>query len=80
MLVKRKSMLTGIEHELDIPITQEELDSMKEVQIIPGLISKFTVPGKLMQNAFPHLSPSQREYLMTGSTDEEWKETFREVY
>ncbi len=29
--------------------------------------------GTLIQNAMPHLSPDQREFLMTGITPEEWE-------
>ena len=29
--------------------------------------------GMLIQNAMPSLSDSDREFLMTGITDEEWK-------
>lgn len=32
--------------------------------------------GVLVQDAFPTLSPSQREFLMTGVTDEEWNAEF----
>tara|TARA_R110002020_G_scaffold22920_12_gene76896 strand:+ start:1288 stop:1509 length:222 start_codon:yes stop_codon:yes gene_type:complete len=58
MLVSRVSQFSGISRTLDLPITQEQLDSWME--------------GKLIQEAFPHLSADQREFLMTGSTPEEW--------
>lgn len=32
--------------------------------------------GELIQNVMPHLSPDDREFLMTGITPEEWAETF----
>ena len=31
-----------------------------------------------IQNIFPHLTPGQREFIMTGITDDEWDETFKE--
>ena len=34
--------------------------------------------GEYIQNAFPYLSPDDREFLMTGISPEGWKETFRE--
>ena len=34
--------------------------------------------GVLIQNALPHLSNGDREFLMTGVTDEEWDEAFPE--
>ena len=30
--------------------------------------------GELIQNAFPELSVSEREFIMTGMTDDEWNE------
>jgi hypothetical protein len=32
--------------------------------------------GKLVQEAFPFLSPDQREFLISGLTPEEWAEIF----
>lgn len=32
--------------------------------------------GALMQEAFPYLTPDEREFLMTGLTPEEWEEIF----
>lgn len=34
--------------------------------------------GALIQEALPYLTPSEREFLMTGCTDNEWDEIFRE--
>jgi hypothetical protein len=34
--------------------------------------------GALIQQVLPYLSPSEREFLMTGSTDDEWDEIFKE--
>lgn len=34
--------------------------------------------GVLIQIALPHLTPSEREFLLTGSTDAEWDENFKE--
>lgn len=31
---------------------------------------------ELIQNALPHLTPDEREFLLTGITPEEWKATF----
>lgn len=33
--------------------------------------------GKLIQQAYPFLTPSEREFLMTGMTDDEWNEVFQ---
>jgi len=32
--------------------------------------------GELIQKVFPHLSISQREFLLTGAWDNEWDEAF----
>jgi len=33
-------------------------------------------PNKMVQDAFPDMSPEDREFLMTGITPQEWKELF----
>ena len=34
--------------------------------------------GELAQSAFPDASPSEREFIMSGYTDFDWDEMFRE--
>jgi hypothetical protein len=34
--------------------------------------------GVLIQDAMPHLSPDEREFLMTGITPDEWADTMGE--
>jgi len=58
MLITRISKLTGVTHTLDIPVTENQLDAWKE--------------GGLIQDIMPHLTPNQREFIMTGITPEEW--------
>ena len=65
MLVQKKSALTGEVHEMDLPITEEQL-------------KRWHSGENLIQNIFPHLTPSQREFLLTGATQEEWDEHFGE--
>ncbi len=60
MLVTKVSMFSGVSHTLDIPVTQEQLDSW--------------LGGKLIQVAMPNLSPDDREFLITGMTPDEWEE------
>ena len=62
MIVKKKSLLTGKVHTMDLPITQEQIDSW--------------VNGELIQNAMPQLDREQREFLISGITPEEWKKAF----
>ena len=63
MKITKKSMLTGKEHTMDLPVTEEELKRWKDT-------------NAKIQHVFPHLSDSEREFLMTGATDEEWNNAF----
>jgi hypothetical protein len=62
MQITRTSMFTGVEHTLDLPVTQAQLDN-------------YYKGGALLQNAFPHLDAGHREFIKTGVTPEEWNET-----
>ena len=66
MLITRTSTITGQEHTLDLDINPDQL-----VRINTGI--------ELIQNIVPHLSPSDREFIMTGITDEEWDNTFGNI-
>lgn len=58
MLIKKKSTLTGKIHEKEIDVTQEQLDQW--------------IGGKCIQFVMPHLSLDDREFLISGTTPEEW--------
>jgi hypothetical protein len=62
MLIKRISPRTKQENEMDLPITQEQLNAYGR--------------GVLLQNAFPNLTPDQREFFQTGLTAEDWAAIF----
>ncbi len=62
MEIIRTSMLTGKTHTMDIPVTEAQLDLYYSYKV-------------LLQDAFPNLTPSQREFIKTGITDEEWDAT-----
>lgn len=66
--VSKKSMISGNVHEMDIPLTEEQLnegyDKMDN--------------GVLIQDAFPMLDDDAREFLLTGITSQEWDKTFPE--
>jgi hypothetical protein len=47
---------------MDIPVSQEQVD--------------LWVEGALIQDVMPDLSPDQREFMISGSTPEEWEEYF----
>lgn len=38
------------------------------------------IKGELIQNAFPTLNASEREFIMTGISDEEWDTMFGEEH
>lgn len=40
---------------------------------------QWTMKGQLVQRAFPKLSPSEREFIMTAITPDEWNAMFKEI-
>lgn len=66
MIISRISPFTGATNVMDIPITQEQLDA-------------YNCGDTAIQVMFPHLTPEQREFIMTGITEDEWpyEEDFR---
>ena len=58
MLITKTSMISGVERTMDIPVTQEQLDSWNQ--------------GMLIQEAMPNLTPDEREFIKTGITNDEW--------
>ena len=65
MLVGRKSMITGIKSEMDLNVSEKQITLWME--------------GALIQNVMPHLTPSEREFLMTGMSLEEQAGVFQDV-
>lgn len=57
MIVVRTSMLSGKEHQMDLNVTQEQLDRFEA--------------GEKVQHVFPHLSADHREFILNGITPEE---------
>lgn len=62
MLITRTSKVSGVERTIDLPITQDQLENWHN--------------GMLVQDAFPNLTNSQREFILSGITDEEWNGMF----
>ncbi|CAB4169830.1 hypothetical protein UFOVP1082_30 [uncultured Caudovirales phage] len=62
MKITKLSKLTGKVHSLDLPITMEQMNRW--------------LGGELIQNVFPDLSIDEREFLISGSTNEEWTKIF----
>jgi len=50
----------------------------RELDINPEDLKRWQKGEDLIQNIFPDLSPDDREFLMTGSTPEEWDEYTKE--
>ena len=65
MIISRVSPLTGKLNVMDIDITEDQLLVYEETQIP-------------VQDIFPHLTPSEREFLISGLTDEDWDDLFPE--
>ena len=59
MLVRRKDPFTGLHNTLDLNITQEQIDEWRA--------------GAFIQDVMPNLTPSQREFLITGIWDDSWE-------
>ena len=64
MKITRTSILSKITRTMDLDITDFDISIFND--------------GELIQKAFPHLTPSQREFFLTGITDEEWNAHFCE--
>ena len=62
MKITMASAISGKINTLDVAITHEQFSAWAD--------------GTLIQEAMPHLTASEREFLMTGITSEEWDETF----
>lgn len=65
MDITRKSMLTGAERTMEIDVTFEQLH-------------QWEIEGKPIQQVMPNLTAEEREFIMTGITDDEWNEAFRD--
>jgi hypothetical protein len=64
MKVTRTSMLSGVTRTREIDVTADQLKAWHD--------------GLLIQNAMPHLSADDREFLITGITPKEWDNEFLE--
>ena len=62
MLIKRKSIIDGKMREKEIPVTEEQYQNWEN--------------GMLIQDAMPNLTPGEREYILTGISEEEWDDLF----
>ena len=58
MIIRRANIFTGRVRELELDVTQEQIERWQN--------------GELIQNAMPHLSIDEREFLISGMLPEEW--------
>jgi hypothetical protein len=64
MLITRTSLFSGKVRSIDLPITEAQVIAYQN--------------GELIQNAFPNLTPSEREFYKSGITQEEWDILFED--
>jgi hypothetical protein len=62
MEITRKSPISGKINTVDLPITPAQIIEWQN--------------GSRIQLVFPDLTPGQREFIMTGITDQEWEDMF----
>lgn len=64
MTITRTSNLSGVTRTRDLPVTEDQM-------------ARFQSGVATIQDIFPQLSPSDREFIKTGITDEEWDAAFQ---
>ena len=62
MLIFRTSTISGKLHGMDINITPEQINKIDS--------------GALIQNVVPNLTRDEREFIISGTTREEWDGLF----
>ena len=65
MMIQRKSVLTGVVRTRNIPVNPEDLALWEA-----GFVS--------LQEVMPYLNDTDREFILTGITAEEWNTAFAE--
>lgn len=65
MLITKTSIISGITRTLDVPVTHKEFYAWQS--------------GVLIQDAMPRLSDAEREFVMTGITQDEWQQFCQEI-
>jgi len=64
MIVRRRNIFTKKVRELDLDVTEEQIDRW--------------MGGELIQNAMPQLSRDECEFLLSGFLPHEWDELMSE--
>ena len=67
MIIERQSIVSGKVYQMELDVTQQQLNDF--------------LNGKLglAQEAFPHLSIDEREFIISGIHPIEWRELFGEL-
>ena len=68
MKITRKSEFSGIERTFDLNVTEEQMLRFENRKL----------SGEYIQNIFSNLKASDREFILTGITDDEWNEAFKD--
>lgn len=67
ILVTAESEMTGEVNTMTIPMSEGPFQES---------LLQWIMDDKHIQDAFPNLTPPQREFIKTGATPEEWEEIF----
>jgi hypothetical protein len=67
MIVARQSIVSGKTYQMELDVTQQQLNDF------------FNGRLGLAQEAFPHLSVDEREFIISGIHPIEWRELFGEL-
>lgn len=71
VFVTRPSLITNKVHTVSF-------GGVRYDDVVNWLMAKATRTNELIQDAFPQLNDAEREFLMTGITEEEWKTHMKE--
>ena len=65
MLITKTSPRTGTENTMELDVTPDQLNAWQN--------------GALIQSVMPHLSIPEREFLISGYTEEDWEIMFGHI-
>lgn len=66
MLIKRKSVISGITRKLNIPVNPEHY-------------ALWEIGAGNIQDLMPYLTDYDREFILSGITQDEWDEAFADM-
>jgi hypothetical protein len=67
MIVTKQSIVSGKVYQMELDVTQQQLNDFANGRL------------GLAQEAFPHLSIDEREFIISGIHPAEWKQLFGEL-